>query len=512
MPITARRNGRPKSKPRSFPSATSPAGPRISAGAGPAPAPAAGDRSPPPRVSRQTTRRSRRPGRAFAGEKDDLRPAIAGALRLRRADLSGRTFPETVDEIEATGAFKPTGPDDHRTLSQRYADWHKAFIIPKDKLAHVFDLAIKECRDRTRAHLQLPAGESFTVEYVTGKPWGAYNWYKGELPQRHSGEHRPAELHRPRDRPRGARRLPRPPRLQRPARGKPTRERGWQEFSVYPLYSPQSLIAEGTANFGREVVLTKAERQKFEKEVLWPAAGLDPAEADQYYKVQDLMTKLSYAGNEAARQLIDGKTDPAGAAAWLEKYELQDPDRAKKRVQFIQHYGSYVINYNYGEDLVRQYIEKQGGTADQPEKRWDGIREIALLAPAPERFALKSEQSPVSLPFAARFRQTPPFAALCFPFADTAFPFRDKARPFGLCIPTRRLLPVSGENPPLLQHSLPLSRQTLPFGICDKPVLDLLPFNAGPRLQQNRRPFSPLPNPLAAEKPGRTLLSVLCYC
>ena len=23
-------------------------------------------------------------------------------------------------------------------------------------------------------------GESFTVEYVTGKPWGAYNWYQGD--------------------------------------------------------------------------------------------------------------------------------------------------------------------------------------------------------------------------------------------------------------------------------------------------------------------------------------------
>ena len=31
------------------------------------------------------------------------------------------------------------------------------------------------------------------------------------------------------------------------------RDRGWLEFSVYPLFSPQSLIAEGTANFGIDV-------------------------------------------------------------------------------------------------------------------------------------------------------------------------------------------------------------------------------------------------------------------
>ena len=31
------------------------------------------------------------------------------------------------------------------------------------------------------------------------------------------------------------------------------RDRGWHEFSVYPLFSPQSLIAEGTANYGIDI-------------------------------------------------------------------------------------------------------------------------------------------------------------------------------------------------------------------------------------------------------------------
>jgi hypothetical protein len=48
------------------------------------------------------------------------------------------------------------------------------------------------------------------------------------------------------------------------------RERGWQEFSVYPLFSPQSLIAEGTANFGIEVTFPPADRMTFEREVLFP--------------------------------------------------------------------------------------------------------------------------------------------------------------------------------------------------------------------------------------------------
>src|SRR4029078_3255415 len=32
---------------------------------------------------------------------------------------------------------------------------------------------------RTLAHVSLPAGEGFRVEYVKDKPWAAYNWYQG---------------------------------------------------------------------------------------------------------------------------------------------------------------------------------------------------------------------------------------------------------------------------------------------------------------------------------------------
>ena len=37
-----------------------------------------------------------------------------------------------------------------------------------------------ECRRRTLEHIALPEGESFTIEYVSDKPWTGYNWYKGD--------------------------------------------------------------------------------------------------------------------------------------------------------------------------------------------------------------------------------------------------------------------------------------------------------------------------------------------
>ena len=82
------------------------------------------------------------------------------------------------------------------------------------------------------------------------------------------------------------------------------------------------------------------------------------------------------AGNEAARQYIDGKITAPDAAAFLEKYALYSPDRAKQRVRFIDQYRSYVINYNLGKDMVRRYVESRGGTPDNPKRRWEEFEKL----------------------------------------------------------------------------------------------------------------------------------------
>src|SRR5262245_2511633 len=300
--------------------------------------------------------------RMLKGEKlkfDDESRALYDAVAPTYADSH---FDQIISQLEAKIPGK--GP-----LWQRYEEWRKPFVIPKEKLDAVFQLAIKECRARTQAHVALPPNESFSVEYVTNKPWGGYNWYKGNF---HSVIQVNTDL---------------PIYIDRAVdlaahEGYPghhvynslleknlVHDRGWPEFSVYALFSPQSLIAEGTANFGRDVAFpTKTERMKFEKEVLFPAAGIDSKRADEYYAVQDLMKQLDYAANEATRRLVNGEIDEKAAAQWLQKYAVMDPKRAQQRVKFIKRYRSYVINYNLGEDMVRRYIEKRSGT--DPDKRW----------------------------------------------------------------------------------------------------------------------------------------------
>jgi hypothetical protein len=316
--------------------------------------------------------------RMLNGEKlkfDDESRALYDAVAPTFEDSH---FDQIIAQLEKKipGTNRQSGSD---PLWKRYENWRKPFVIPKEKLDAVFQLAIKECRARTLAHVAPPTDESFTVEYVTNKPWGGYNWFKGNF---HSVIQVNTDL---------------PIYIDRAVdlaahEGYPghhvynslleknlVRDRGWKEFSAYALFSPQSLVAEGTANFGRDVAFpSKAERIKFEKEVLFPAAGIDSKRADEYYAVQDLMKELDYAANEAARRLVNGEIDENAAVQWLQKYAVMDPARAKQRVKFIQRYRSYVINYNLGEDMVRRYIEKRSGT--DPEKRWS---EFAKLLSSP---------------------------------------------------------------------------------------------------------------------------------
>ena len=256
-------------------------------------------------------------------------------------------------------------------ILNRFNEFRNKFVIPKNKLDTVFSAAINECRKITLQHIKLPSNESFQVEYVTDKPWSGYNWYKGnsysviqvntDLPiyidraidlaahEGYPGHHVYNAL------------------LEQNL----YRKRGWVEFSVYPLFSPQSLIAEGTANYGIQVVLPGEKRIDFEKNVLFPLADLDSSKVDEYYRLLKLVSKLDYAGNEAARNYLDGKFTKEETVDWLMKYSLMTKERAKQRVKFIEKYRSYVINYNLGQDIVKNYIISLGGIEEDPQLRWE---------------------------------------------------------------------------------------------------------------------------------------------
>ncbi|HYK05464.1 MAG TPA: hypothetical protein VE974_27175 [Thermoanaerobaculia bacterium] len=306
------------------------------------------------------------------------------ALVTKTEMLQGKTFSFDEEVRRLYGVVLPRREDAHfervlqeleravpgeGSLLERVEAYRSRFYVPADKVDAVIQAALKECRVRTLAHIELPAAESFSLEYVKDKPWSGYNWYKGNFT---------SLIQINTDLPMGVQRgldlachegYPGHHTYNVLLEKNVVRDRGWIEYTVYPLNSPQSLIAEGSGNYGLELAFPGEERMRFDRDVLFPIAGLDQREAARYYEMLRLIGELSYASNEAARRWLDGEMTRDEAKTWLMRNGLSTAERAEQQMKFIERYRSYVINYNFGLDLVRAHVEKSGD-------RWTAFEEM----------------------------------------------------------------------------------------------------------------------------------------
>ncbi len=253
-------------------------------------------------------------------------------------------------------------------LPARIDAYKRQFIIPEDRLDAVMRAAMDACRARTLAHIDLPKDERFTLRFVTDKPWSGYNYYQGganslievntDLPiyidravdlgchEGYPGHHT----------------------LMIRLEENLVKDRGWIEYAVYPLFSPLSLIAEGTANAGIEMAFPGAARTAFEVDTLYPLAGLDPAGAADYAALREALRGLQEARYTIASDYFAGRITRDEAVALTEKYQLLSPERAEQSLRFLDTYGAYIINYGLGRDMVEAYIERVGGNDETA--RW----------------------------------------------------------------------------------------------------------------------------------------------
>ncbi len=304
--------------------------------------------------------------RMIAGERLSFAEEAQGLFGVSPQILPLSHYDPVIDRIDRL--VPGTGP-----LPERVEAFQSRFVIPPNRLEPVMLAAIGECRRRTLQHIPLPDGEAFTLEFVRDKSWSGYNWYQGnyrsliqintDLPVRLSravdlgchegypGHHAYNAL------------------LERDlARG-----RGWVEYMVYPLFSPQSFIAEGSANYGIDLAFTPEERLAFERSTLYPLAGLQPADAPRYLDLQLAMEELAGARFTIARNYLEGRIDRARAVELTQRYQLVGAARADQSVGFIDQYRSYVINYGLGKDMVRAHVEAAGPDRSA---RWEAMRRI----------------------------------------------------------------------------------------------------------------------------------------
>ena len=258
-------------------------------------------------------------------------------------------------------------------LSGRVDAFQERFTIPSAKLKPVFDAAIAECKARTLRHIALPKGEKFDMAFVTGKSWSGYNYYLGKSTSRiEINTDLPIRINRAVDL--GCHEgYPGHHVLNALLEQRLVQGKGWIEFSVYPLYSPQSLIAEGSANYGIDLAFPGPERLAYETRVLYPLAGLPTADAARYAGLQDAMKALAGARFTIARELLEGRIDEAEAARLAQRYQLISAARAKQSIAFTKQYRSYVINYGLGQDMVRTYVEAAGA---DPKAKWARMEKL----------------------------------------------------------------------------------------------------------------------------------------
>lgn len=315
------------------------------------------------------------------GQRARVMAANTSSARFRLDMIDGKRVP-FVDEAEALFALRPKlrplsdfdgalariealvpGPG---TLAERVGAFRAQYSVPADRLADVMQAAIAECRKRTAAHIPLPAGENFSMSLVNDKSWGAYNYYKGgnqseievntDLPvsignvlvlgchEGYPGHH-----------------------VQGIFNERNYRTRGWAEYSVMPLYVPAAPLNEGGGDFGVELAFPGAERLKFEMDVLYPLAGLDPNLAPAFDALRKATAELDGALLRISQMHLDGEIDREQAITLGQKYRMASRDVAEQSLRFDAAYRSYVINYSVGEDLVRAYVDRHGS---DPDARW----------------------------------------------------------------------------------------------------------------------------------------------
>jgi hypothetical protein len=244
------------------------------------------------------------------------------------------------------------------TLADRVEAYQNRFVIPRDKLETVFRTAIAACRAATVENIALPPTERFDLAFVTGKSWSGYNYYLGQFKSRiEINTDLPIRLGRAIDL--GCHEgYPGHHVLNLLQEEKLARGKGWTEYTVQPLYSPQSILSEGSANYGIDLAFPGERKPRYEAAVLAPLAGLPAAEVGRYDALLDALRDLGTARNTISQMFLDGQIVEAEAVRLTQKYQLVSEARARQSVAFTKQYRSYVINYNIGRDMVARDIER----------------------------------------------------------------------------------------------------------------------------------------------------------
>jgi hypothetical protein len=259
------------------------------------------------------------------------------------------------DAHQALDVLLPPGD----SLIERISARRKSLRISVEQVKKIIPIIIEHLRQLACARYPLPEEETFEVVFVKDKPWSGYNWYLGNARSR-------IEINT--DLPFYINTLP----ALLAHEGYPghhtelsikdrvlVKEKGWLENSIMLLYTPFSVISEGIAMRAIDQLMTKDEQVDFFVSVLYPLAGFKRAEARREFEIDLVLRQLEGTSGNAAFMYHDRGASKDEIVAYLQRYALDDIERAEKTVQFISqpYQSSYIFNYYYGLQMLEELLD-----------------------------------------------------------------------------------------------------------------------------------------------------------
>ncbi|NVE94883.1 hypothetical protein [Altererythrobacter lutimaris] len=282
-------------------------------------------------------------------------------------------------EAERRAALDATYPGTG-TLAQRQAAYLDATTVPNDTIRELTDITVEECRRRSNEWIDLPEGEGFELELVQDKPWGGFNYYLGNYQSkieintdRRIGIGRFVDI--------GCHEGYPGHHVYGVLRDKIfVQERGWVEHTLYPLFAPSAILAEGSAEYGIAMAFPGNSKIAYERDTLYSIADLDPAVVQVAGRLA-MLPSIEPLIIDVARQYSDGEISAEAAITRLINEGPMPEREAADVIGFVDYNGSYIVNYSLGYDLIDRYLDAVSST---PAQRWEKFEELLVTPLVPE--------------------------------------------------------------------------------------------------------------------------------
>lgn len=271
-------------------------------------------------------------------------------LIRRTHQVEAALVPE--DEFAAAHARLDDALPGHGSLHERFVAWRESQAVRAELVGPGLERLAAELRERTDAVFGLPEGDVVDFVLETGKPWGGFCDYQGELRTRISINV---------DLPIPAYRLLElvthevyPGHHTEHVCKEPLIQDGRVELAVALFPTPQSVVAEGIAMLAHEALLGD-DADRVGAEILRPL-GIE-YDADIAAVVRETQRTLSSVGPNVVQMLAEGRMARDEARPYARRW-LIGPDAVIDRgvAMLDQPWPEYSLCYPAGYALARRFV------------------------------------------------------------------------------------------------------------------------------------------------------------